>query len=568
MRFPLRSFWALVAILSIVPAFSRYQDGMLLDARGRSAEGPLSRQRHTRHGSPLLPSFMHKLSSILGRILPDASLDWSTIKLVPDTNAVSPMGPRLIQIDRDRMLASRNMSSPVPTPPPAPRPPRPPTTGNLALRKKVYSSNSYDMYQAVDGSLATETYVRGTDYSDSTTCWLSVDLGGVWDINRIMLWPSQNGGSSNGLNNAELRVGLRAITSFNDVLDITTNQLVWGKDGSSSNGDGTTASWTPFIIDLQQSPVKGRWVTLQKSPSYRYADLRLAEVEVYGTPNTLPLPPSPPPVPPLPSPPSPPPSPAPRPPRPPTDGNVALRKKVYSSNSYDMYQAVDGSLATETYVRGTDYSDSTTCWLSVDLGGVWDINRIMLWPSQNGGSSNGLNNAELRVGLRAITSFNDVLDITTNQLVWGKDGSSSNGDGTTASWTPFIIDLQQSPVKGRWVTLQKSPSYRYADLRLAEVEVYGTPNTLPLPPSPPPVPPLPSPPSPPPSPAPRPPRPPTDGQSSTSPNTQTATYTIVFKIASPDKLASWDRRIAFTDGLTSALINNIIETLLRHLWRL
>ncbi|GIL99799.1 hypothetical protein Vretimale_4779 [Volvox reticuliferus] len=245
----------------------------------------------------------------------------SELQMAAGSKSLNPI-PRPARIIQDRTLASRSLiTSSVGWPsPPAPRPPRPPTDGNLALRKQVYASYTYDAHQAVDGSMSTETYVRGLEYQDPTSCWLSVDLGGVWDISRVLLWPSQNDYGSS-FDNAEVRVGLRAITSLIDASAILDNQLVWKQDGSSGGGSTGTA-WAPFIINLQQSPVKGRWVTVQNFPSYRLfsvVDFRLAEIEVYGTPNTSPLPPSPPPIPPLPSPPRPPPSPAPRPPRPPTD---------------------------------------------------------------------------------------------------------------------------------------------------------------------------------------------------------------------------------------------------------
>ncbi|GIL73357.1 hypothetical protein Vretifemale_3393, partial [Volvox reticuliferus] len=186
-----------------------------------------------------------------------------------------------------RYLASTAFTSPYSsstksskaTPSPAPRPPRPPTDGNLALRKQVYASYTYDAHQAVDGSMSTETYVRGLEYQDPTSCWLSVDLGGVWDISRVLLWPSQNDYGSS-FDNAEVRVGLRAITSLIDASAILDNQLVWKQDGSSGGGSTGTA-WAPFIINLQQSPVKGRWVTVQNFPSYRRRCLLLTHTYIY-----------------------------------------------------------------------------------------------------------------------------------------------------------------------------------------------------------------------------------------------------------------------------------------------
>ncbi|GIL79355.1 hypothetical protein Vretifemale_8730 [Volvox reticuliferus] len=166
--------------------------------------------------------------------------------------------------------------------------------------------------------------------------------------------------------------------------------------------------------------------------------------------DTYPLPPSPPPRPP-------PPSPPPRPPRPPTDGNLATGKQVYLSNSSISYanNAIDGDLASTAAAGG--YDDPAS-WISVDLGGVWDINRILVWPYQYCCWYES-SNVEVRVGLRSISSMDDTPAIQDNQLVWKQNGSTrSNPD---APWEPFVIKLQ-TPVKGRWVTIQNFPSYRCA----------------------------------------------------------------------------------------------------------
>ncbi|GIL60225.1 hypothetical protein Vafri_14833 [Volvox africanus] len=386
------------------------------------------------------------------------------------------------------------------------------------MGKVAYTSNlpnPYSASSAVDGNLLTSSYSGG--YDDPAK-WLSVDLGGVWDISRILVWPSEYWNQNE---NIEVRVGLRNISSVDDTSAIGANQLVWKQNGSTPSNPDAPAD--PFVITLQ-SPVKGRWVTVQNFNPNQYARLFVAEVEVYGRASTSPLPPSPPPGPPRPSPPprppSPPPNPpsplppTPRPPRPPTDGNLAMGKVAYTSNSADPYSArsaVDGNLLTSSYSGG---SDDPAKWLSVDLGGVWDISRILVWPYQY--CCWGYNqNIEVRVGLRNISSVDDTTAIRDNQLVWKQNGSNpSNLDAPT---DPFVINLE-SPVKGRWVTLQNFNPNQNVYLYVAEVEIYGRASTSPLPPSPPPGPPRPNPPprppSPPPSPAPpvpRPPRPPTVG---------------------------------------------------------
>ncbi|GIM14900.1 hypothetical protein Vretimale_17763 [Volvox reticuliferus] len=150
------------------------------------------------------------------------------------------------------------------------------------MSKVAYTSNSADPYSArsaVDGNLLTSSYSGG---SDDPAKWLSVDLGGVWDISRILYWPYQYCCWSYN-QNIEVRVGLRNISSVDDTSAIGANQLVWKQNGSTpSNPDAPT---DPFVINLQP-PVKGRWVTVQNLPSTsnnQYAYLYTAEIEVYGS---------------------------------------------------------------------------------------------------------------------------------------------------------------------------------------------------------------------------------------------------------------------------------------------
>ncbi|GIL64227.1 hypothetical protein Vafri_18204 [Volvox africanus] len=201
------------------------------------------------------------------------------------------------------------------------------------------------------------------------------------------------------------------------------------------------------------------------------------------SPSTSPLPPSPPPRPPRPSPPPRPPAtppplpsppspapPPPRPPRPPTVGNLALGKVAYIitslGNAYQDSFAVDGNLLTSSL--SVAYEDPAK-WLSVDLGRVWDISRILVWPNQyccwyfN-------ENIEVRVGLRNISSLDDTYTIGDNQRVWKQNGSTpGNPDAPT---DPFVINLQPA-VTGRWVTVQNFNAYMFANLIIAEIEVYG-----------------------------------------------------------------------------------------------
>ncbi|GIL64244.1 hypothetical protein Vafri_18204, partial [Volvox africanus] len=151
--------------------------------------------------------------------------------------------------------------------------------GNLALGKVAYIitslGNAYQDSFAVDGNLLTSSL--SVAYEDPAK-WLSVDLGRVWDISRILVWPNQyccwyfN-------ENIEVRVGLRNISSLDDTYTIGDNQRVWKQNGSTpGNPDAPT---DPFVINLQPA-VTGRWVTVQNFNAYTFANLIIAEIEVYG----------------------------------------------------------------------------------------------------------------------------------------------------------------------------------------------------------------------------------------------------------------------------------------------
>ncbi|GIL61676.1 hypothetical protein Vafri_15984 [Volvox africanus] len=370
---------------------------------------------------------------------------------------------------------------PAPPPSPAPRTPRRPTTvgSNLALGKVAYVSNLQNIFSAsnaVDGNLLTLSYSGG--YDDPAS-WLSVDLGRVWDISRILVWPDQDCCWYN-IENMEVHVGLQNISSVDDTYAIRDNQLVWKQNGNTPGNPDSPAD--PFVINLQPA-VMGRWVTVRNFNAVQYVYLVIAEIEVYGNTRKSPLPPSPPPRPPRPSPspqpPSPPPSPAPRPPRPTTVGNLALGKVAYVSSLEDRFtasNAVDGNLLTSSSSGGPGDPAS---WLSVDLGGVWDISRILVWPYQDCCWYNN-ENMEVHVGLQNISSVDDTYAIRDNQLVWKQNGNTPGNPDSPAD--PFVINLQPA-VMGRWVTVRNFNGIPYVYLVIAEIEVYGNTRKSPLPPS-------------------------------------------------------------------------------------
>ncbi|GIM13972.1 hypothetical protein Vretimale_17004 [Volvox reticuliferus] len=141
------------------------------------------------------------------------------------------------------------------------------------------------------------------------------------------------------------------------------------------------------------------------------------------------------------------------------DGFYGSRAPPFSQSAYvsaDKWStyarnAVDGSLSTVAYTGG--YDDPAK-WISVDLGGVWDISCILVWTFQYCCWDN-IENLEVRVGMRSISSVDDTPAIQDNELMWKQNGSKpSNPDPPS---DPFVIYVQP-PVKGRWVTVQNFPS--------------------------------------------------------------------------------------------------------------
>ncbi|KAG2484804.1 hypothetical protein HYH03_016456 [Edaphochlamys debaryana] len=210
--------------------------------------------------------------------------------------------------------------SPAPQPPKPPARPTPPPT-NLALRQPAFSSSSWGCGlwgpdKAVDGKGAATIYDVFHTAAGDTEQWLSVRISppGRRALVYSIVLRSRVDCCGDHLSNAELRVGLRPVTSAAEALGgLAANPLVW-----SLAGNGTTGA--VYNVTLEQ-PAVGEFVTLQNHPVGRAGGsgfLSLLELEVYGVLLGQPPPPTAPPLPrpPDPAPPTPPPAP-PVPPRPP-----------------------------------------------------------------------------------------------------------------------------------------------------------------------------------------------------------------------------------------------------------
>ncbi|EFJ46737.1 hypothetical protein VOLCADRAFT_92832 [Volvox carteri f. nagariensis] len=106
--------------------------------------------------------------------------------------------------------------------------------------------------------------------------WLSIDLAGLYNVNRIVLYSRQDC-CKELLANAEIRVGGALVSNFLTSAQIPLNQLVYRVMGPSTSGSVLNIELYP--------PVTGRYITLQSFginnatvPSL----LQMAEVQAYG----------------------------------------------------------------------------------------------------------------------------------------------------------------------------------------------------------------------------------------------------------------------------------------------
>ncbi|GIL58326.1 hypothetical protein Vafri_13395, partial [Volvox africanus] len=181
--------------------------------------------------------------------------------------------------------------------PPSPPPPPPggsvDSPSNLALGRPAYSSSTFleDYYgpsRAVDGITQGPTYVTRwtdlplfhTDYGDMTP-WLSVDLGNVSSISKVVLW-NRCDCCWHRLENAELRIGNVSITEPSDTSSLTRNPLVWKQQ--PTDFEQFSASCASLSI-LLYPPKVGRWVTLQnKNGRADEPFINIYEVQVFAGP--------------------------------------------------------------------------------------------------------------------------------------------------------------------------------------------------------------------------------------------------------------------------------------------
>ncbi|GLC75096.1 hypothetical protein PLESTF_001593500 [Pleodorina starrii] len=301
-----------------------------------------------------------------------------------------------------------------------------------------------------------------TDPADSAR-WLSVDLGGLANISRIVLW-NRAFCCQERLANAEMRVGTWPIRNANDTGFVTSNPLVWQQNGGGS-----------YAVEAYQvvfsPPVVGRWVTVQNfrsgvaaaaacpiQPSWCDHPGSTLEMvncdndgimdwvctDIYGRrgvrlsskscvsddastgwpmapsslcPAKIPV-------------------------------NVALGKTAYASsvylNQFPASFAVDGIMTTYTHTNDEDSAK----WLSIDLGSVMKVTRIVLWNRQDC-CQERLLNAEVRAGTTVIKSNADAALMIRNPVVWRQ----AEAPAQPGPWYSWVIYFSQ-PTDVRCITVQ------------------------------------------------------------------------------------------------------------------
>lgn len=142
--------------------------------------------------------------------------------------------------------------------------------------------------------------------------------------------------------------------------------------------------------------------------------------------------------------------------------NIALGKPAYSdSQYYSPLAVVDGNLSTIAAFEK---------WISVDLGAVYDISRIVLWSSEpDHCCARYMIDTEIRVGFEARTSRREAQWQSSHpsQLVWSEDQQSREDYGSIRQRGGAIEDiLLEQPVQGRWIVLQSRKFAPYSTSHL------------------------------------------------------------------------------------------------------
>jgi hypothetical protein len=214
--------------------------------------------------------------------------------------------------------------------------------GKLTKQSSNYNTTSGHSHEAVDGNTSgawrdrsiTHTYGRG-----SNNPWWEVDLGAIYDIEKIEIWNRTDACCKNRLNNVKILI--KSDASHAGVPFLTRNHTYRSGERYPLVFTGRK---TGQIVRIQLLNPKGI--------------LSLAEVKVYGkkagsnagsTDNIA-------------------------------KGKRAKQSSNYSSTLGQASKAVDGNTSGNWSIRSVTHTKtSVNPWWEVDLGKIYDIDRIEIW---------------------------------------------------------------------------------------------------------------------------------------------------------------------------------------------
>jgi hypothetical protein len=300
-------------------------------------------------------------------------------------------------LQRDTTIVAKPSSTPPP-PPPSPVP----TDGNLALGRPAVASSiesaAYTPGRAVDGDPTTRW---SSQFSDPQ--WIYVDLGQAMNVDRVNLkWEA-------------------AYASAYDI-QVSMDAQSWQTIYSQNSGAGGAEYLSALSGAGRYVRVLGR----QRATPWGYS---LFELQVFGEPVSA------------------------------TAPNLARNRPAAASSiegaSFTADKAVDQNTTTRW---SSQFSDPQ--WISIDLGAIVQVNRVLLrWETAYGSAYQ--------------------IQVSNDAQTWTTIFATSTGDGG-------IDDLTGLSGTGRYMRVLGTHRATPWGYSLWEIEVYGTAAANPPPPPPPP----------------------------------------------------------------------------------
>jgi alpha-L-rhamnosidase len=344
----------------------------------------------------------------------------------------------------------------TPTPTPTPTPSHGP---NLALNKTVTASSSVEANgwfktKAVDGQTSTVSGSMGwssmNDSYNNHAEWITVDLGANNSINRVDLYPRNDG--------ADAGYGFPVDFTIKVSTDNTNWTTVVTQTGYVKPG-GTDQLFTFGSQNVRYLKIDATSLRSNPNDGNQYR-MQFAEIEVYGGSGAT-------------STPAPTSTPTPTPtstPTPTPGGNLALNKTVTASTTVEntdwgKAKATDGQRSSVSGSRGWTSLDALTNhaeWVTVDLGSNKSITKVDLYPRSDGADA----------GYGFPVDF--TIKVSTDNTNWTTVITRTGYAKPAAVVQSFTFTSQSARyVKVDATTLRSNPNdgNRYR-LQFAEIEVY------------------------------------------------------------------------------------------------